>query len=174
MPDQHADYRHVLHVIVDVPHVVDDYGNEVIEAEVSYRLTCLGVTEECEGLLECDCTAPDADERFEGPDFEDSPLYQAYLDALSAYEDAHPEYGWELSGATDDQPVPPMLEHADWRAEALKCRRIIKALPHCLTPAAMREVHMHLSAGLGDDEAAAEYAELVGWHIGRDEVSADA
>lgn len=75
----------------------------------------------------------------------------------------------QAMGATDDQPVPPMLEHADWRAEALKCRRIIKALPHCLTPAAMREVHMHLSAGLGDDEAAAEYAELVGWHIGREE-----
>lgn len=76
-------------------------------------------------------------------------LATAYVDVLASHD-----YHHEVGGRTPS-------ESADWRVEALKCRRIIKSLPDCLTPAAVREVHMHLSVGLGDDEAAAEYAELV-------------
>lgn len=47
-------------------------------------------------------------------------------------------------------------------------RRIIEALPDSLTPTALREVHMHLSAELRDDEAAEKYHELVWAHNGRD------
>lgn len=40
-------------------------------------------------------------------------------------------------------------------------RRIIGALPGCLTPTALREVLMHLSCELDDDEAATTYNALI-------------
>lgn len=96
-----AEYGHVLHVVINVPHVVDDYGTEIYEAEVSYYLECLGVTEECAGLIECDCTHPEDDEQFGDPDEvygDTDPRFQAFSDAMAAYEEAHPEPGWEPSG----------------------------------------------------------------------------
>lgn len=49
----------------------------------------------------------------------------------------------------------------EWRAEALKCRRIVQALPDCLTAQAIREVRIYLACELNDDEAVAELDELV-------------
>lgn len=50
---------------------------------------------------------------------------------------------------------------ADWRREARMLRRIIRALPDCLTPTAVDEIKLHLGAVLNDDEALAEFCELV-------------
>jgi hypothetical protein len=53
------------------------------------------------------------------------------------------------------------MSHQDeWRREALICRRIIKALPDCLTKTALQEIDMHLAVDLNDDAAANEYREL--------------
>jgi hypothetical protein len=58
--------------------------------------------------------------------------------------------------------VTPKADYVDdWRAAALVARRIVRALPGCLTAQALQEIDMYLAVDLEDDEAVNEYRELV-------------
>ena len=54
-----------------------------------------------------------------------------------------------------------VAERDDWRRNALTLRRIVKALPGCLTPTAVTDIEHHLACEITDDEALAEFRELI-------------
>jgi hypothetical protein len=68
-----------------------------------------------------------------------------------------------LPCAMDGRSRSAMTDSEDWRDAAMTARRIIKALPDCLTKQALRDIDNYLAYELQDDLAAIEFQELVGW-----------
>lgn len=62
-----------------------------------------------------------------------------------------------------DRPMPAraMLVIRHYLDQLDVAQRIIRSLPDCLTPTAIDEIKLHLGAVLNDDEALAEFCELV-------------
>lgn len=95
--------HHTLHVQVEHRQIVDDYGTLIEPAEVYYSIECPGYDpKQCSrSLYECpdDCRDPDEDPAWEAAANapRDSPEYQAWDDAMTDYQDAHPWPGWHES-----------------------------------------------------------------------------